>query len=230
MKRLLIVAGLLFFTLVMAQNGIISSYHPFPNAKKIPVQNCKNNATGFSCPHGRVLIRRTAQGQEQITLDLFGQPFPIRFTTMPGFVSSVWNADLNQDGKADMMIKLSWGGAGIIADGNLTIFALSSATGHQLITLDMVTFDPNALILLGGKPTVLHTALVTGNSRRTGRTHSFWVFHPLEIRGTALLKNQAPIWIQYTYTPSHTRTNKLSTLEKKAALKANPILFFQPMQ
>jgi hypothetical protein len=231
MKRLLIGAAWLFSTsLVLAQNGIISSYHPFPNAKKISVRNCKNNATGFSCPHGRVLVRRTVQGEDQIILDLFGQRFPIRFKTMPGFVSSVWNADLNQDGKADAIIKLSWGGAGIIADGNLTVFALSSAKGHQLSTLEMVTFDPNALIFLRGKPTVLHTALVSGSSRRTGRTHSFWVFHPLEIRGSALLKIEAPIWIQYTNKPSHTRTNKLSALEKNAALKAEPIVFFQQMQ
>ncbi len=230
MKRLLIGIGLLFSSLVLAQNSIISSYHPYPKAKKIPVQSCKSNATGFSCPHGRVLVRRTAMGEQQITLDIFGQRLPIRFETMPNFVSDVWNSDLNQDGKADLIIKISWGGNGIIADGNLTVFALSSAKGHKLSTLDMVTFDPNALIFLRGKPVVLHTALVFADSRRTGRTHSFWVFHPLEIRGSVLLKNQSPIWIQYTTKPSHGRTNKLTALEKQAALKADLIAFFTPMR
>ncbi|MEY4530881.1 MAG: hypothetical protein RLZZ156_1602 [Deinococcota bacterium] len=229
MKQILIGLGL-FSSFVLAQNGFISSYHPFPNAKKIPVQSCKSNATGFSCPHGRVLVQRTVQGKPQVTLDIFGQRFPIRFATMPNDVFDVWNSDLNLDGKADVIVKLSWGGNGIIADGNLTIFALSSAKGHQLSTLEMITFDPNALIFLRGKPTVLHTALVSGDSKRTGRTHNFWVFHPLEVQGSKLLKNQDPIWIQYTNKPSHLRTNKLLALEKQMALKANPIQFFIPMR
>lgn len=230
MKQLLIAVSLLFSSLVLAQAGFISSYHPYPKAKKITVRTCKGNATGFSCPHGRVLIRRTVMGEQQVTLDLFGQRLPIRFETMPNFVSDVWNSDLNQDGKADLIIKISWGGNGIIADGNQTVFALSSATGHQLSTLDMITFDPNALIFLRGKPTVLHTALVSGDSRRTGRNHNFWVFHPLEIRNAQLLKNQSPIWVQYTNKPSHLPTNKLTTLEKQMALNANPIQFFIPMR
>ncbi len=194
------------------------------------VRTCKSNATGFSCPHGRVLVRRTAMGDQQITLDLFGQRLPIRFNPMPNFVSSVWNSDLNQDGKADLIIKLSWGGNGIIADGNLTVFALSSEKEHKLSTLEMITFDPNALIFLRGKPVVLHTALVSGDSKRTGRNHNFWVFHPLEIRNAQLLKNQSPIWVQYTNKPSHLPTNKLTTLEKQMALNANPIQFFIPMR
>jgi hypothetical protein len=229
MKRLFIGAAL-FSTLALAQGGFISSYHPFPKAKKIPVRSCKSNATGFSCPHGRVLVRRTAMAEQQITLDIFGQRFPIRFETMPNFVSNVWNSDLNQDGKADAIIKLSWGGNGIIADGNYTVFALSSAKGHKLSSLEMITFDPSALIFLRGKPTVLHTALVSGDSRRTGRNHNFWVFHPLEIRDSSLFKNQSPIFVQFTNKPSHAPTNKLTTLEKQTALKANPIAFFIQMR
>ncbi len=166
----------------------------------------------------------------QVSLELFNQRFPIRFATMPLVVSNVWNADLNQDGKADVIIKLLLGGNGVGGDANYTVFALSSPNGYRLTTISSISFDPEALIFLKGKPVVLHTALILTTSSRTRREHTFWVFHPLEIRGSELVRNQAPIWIQYTFKPSHRRTNKLTALEKQAALKANPIQFFEPIK
>ncbi len=230
MKRVSIVAGLVFSTLVMAQGGIISSYHPYPQAKRIPVRSCQSNATGFSCPHGRVLLKRTTDGELEITLDLFGQRFPIRFETTPSVVSDVWNTDLNQDGKADVLIKLAWNGNGIMFDSNLTVFALSSQDGYKLTTLSSITFNPQALIFLRGQPVVLHTDLVGASSKRAGRSHNYWVFHPFEVRGAKLVKNQKPIWIQYTYEPNHLPTNKLTSLEKQKALNVYPIQFFETMK
>lgn len=231
--RRFIVAVVFLGSLTFAQEGFISSYHPYPSAKKIALRNCINNATGFVCPHGRVLVRRTAQGEQIVNLDLFGRRYPIRFATMPSFVSSVWQADLNLDRKADMIIKLNWGGNGIIADGNLTVFALSSTSGYKLTTINTITFDPNALIYLRGKPTILHTALVgvtfPSSKKFAERNHNYWVFHPLEIRGARLSKNQAATWVQYTYIPSH-RAARLTKTQKSTALRLEPIQFFETMK
>jgi hypothetical protein len=228
MKRL-ILGLVLLIGLAKAQNGFIAKYHPYPNANKIDVRSCIENTNGFTCPHGRVLLRRTAMGENLVTLDLFDKRFPIRFAIMPNVVSSVWNADLNQDRKADMIVKLAWNGNGIIADANITIFALSSSNGYRLTALDQITFDPNALIFLRGKPTVLHTSLIGAKSRQTNRSHNFWVFQPLEVRGSRLIRNQVPVWVQFTYKPSHRPTNKLTRLEKAEALKADPIKVFEPI-
>ncbi len=228
MKRL-ILGLVLLFGLAEAQNGFIANYHPYPNAKKIVVRNCQENTNGFTCPHGRVLSRRTAMGEHLVTLDLFDKRIPIRFATMPNAISNVWHADLNQDRKADMIVKLAWNGNGIIADGNITVFVLSGPTGYELTALDQITFDPNALIFLHRKPTVLHTALIGASSKLTNRTHNFWVFHPLEIQGSRLVRKSVPVWVQFTYIPSHRPTNKLTRLEKSAALKAEPIRVFEPI-
>lgn len=230
MKYILLGLMLWFSSAALAQDGFIAAYHPFPTAKKIAVRACQANYNGLTCPHGRVLTRRTAQTELQLRLELFGTSYPIAFKTMPAYLDSAWNADLNRDGKADVIIKITWGGNGIAGDGNLTVFALSSQTGYRLTTLSSLTFDPDALIFLRGKPTILHTSLLSADSSKTGRIHSFWVFYPLEIRGSQILRNTAPIWIQYTFTPSHRRTNKLLALDKTRALRQAPVYIFEPMR
>ena len=97
----------------------------------------------------------------------------------------------------------------------------------------MITFDPNALIYLAGKPTIMHTSLVgvrfAKNKKFAARNHNYWVFHRLEIRGATLVKNPSATWVQYTYTPSH-RAARLTKTQKSTALRLEPIQFFEAMK
>jgi hypothetical protein len=124
--KTLVLFLLLLFSSVAAQSGLIKRYHPLPTAKKIPVRACKENLNGYTCPHGRVLVRRTAEQTTQVRLEMFGKQYPVRFMQMPYHIWGAWNTDLNRDGKADLIVKLNWGGNGILFDGNITVFALSS--------------------------------------------------------------------------------------------------------
>jgi hypothetical protein len=212
-----------------AQNSLIARYHPLPNAKKILVQACAENPNGYTCSHGRVL-RWIEAGKVRVQLELFGKTLPIRLKQTPHHILGAWNTDLNQDGKADLIVKLNWGGNGILFDGNITIFALSSLQGHQLSAIAAITFDPNGLIFWHGQPVVLHTSLVSAFSSHTGRRYSFWVYHPLTVRDTRLSAVHAPLWVQYTFGENYRQTNKLSPQEKYTTLKKNILPIFEPLK
>ncbi len=236
MKRVALIFTALLGLTVFANGTIIEQYHPYPNAARIAVKMCAGgNADVLQCPHFQVRVKRNLE-QEKIstTLEIFGRSLLIRSQLISAAWMSAWQADLNFDGKADAIIKFNWGGNGIIWDQNYTTFALSSPVGYKLTTISTITFDPSALIRLNGKATILHTSLVSvlfpANKKFAERYHNYWVFHPLEIRGTKILKNQAAAWVQYTYKPSH-RHAQLTPAQKQAGLKdEEPIQFFVPMK
>jgi hypothetical protein len=219
----------LLFSSVAAQNSLIAKYHPLPNAKKFPVQPCRQNPDGYTCPHGRV-VRRVTNENVQMRLELFGKTLPVGLAQTPYHLWGAWNTDLNQDGKADLIVKLNWGGNGIAFDGNITVFALSSHSGYRLSALGSITFDPEALIFWRGQPVVLHTSLVSAFSSRTGRRHSFWVHHPLVVRGTRLAALDAPFWLQYTFAQNHRQTNILTCQEKTTAWGEAQVQIFAPLK
>jgi hypothetical protein len=227
--KTLVLLLVLFISSATAQGGLIERYHPLPKAQKIPVRTCKNTLNGFLCPHGRVLVRRTAEQKTQVRLELFGKQFPVRLAQTPHHLWEAWNTDLNQDGKADLIVKLNWGGNGIVWDSNITVFALSSKQGYRLTAIDTITFDPDALVLWRGQPVVLHTNLVGAVSSRSKRDHNFWVFYPLEVRGTRLAAVHEPLWVQYTFTKNQRQTNKLTRQEKNAALQEFGVQLFEPL-
>jgi hypothetical protein len=217
------------FSSANAQDGLIARYHPLPSAKKILVQACRQIPDGYTCPHGMVL-RRMVNEQVQVRLGLFGKTLPLRLKQTPYHIWGAWNTDLNQDGKADLIVKLNWGGNGILFDGNITVFALSSHTGYHLSALNSISFDPDALMVWRGQPVVLHTSLVSAFSSRTGRWYNFWVYQPLLVQGTGFSVKAAPFWVQYTFLPNHHQTNKLTRQEKIAALQQNPLQTFEPLK
>jgi hypothetical protein len=227
--NILVLLLLLLCSSAAAQNGWIARYHPLPNAKKIPVRACQENLNGYLCPHGRVLVRRTADAQTQVRLELFGKQFSVRFAPMPYHLWGAWNTDLNRDSKADLIVKFNWGGNGILWDSNITVFALSSPSGYRLTAINNMMFDPDALVFWRGKPVVLQTTLIGATSSRTGRRHNFWVYFPIQVRGTRLTAVDAPFWVQYTFGKNHRPTNKLKRQDKTAALKELGMQRFEPL-
>jgi hypothetical protein len=227
--KLFVLFWFLLFSSASAQGTLLARYHPLPQAKKIPMRACRENPDGYTCPHGRV-VRRVTGEQVQVRLELFGKTLPVRLAQTPYHIWGAWNTDLNQDGKADVIFKLNWAGNGIAFDSNITVFALSSKAGYRLSAINTITFDPGALVVWRGQPVVLHTSLVSAFSSRMGRWHSFWVYHPLTVRGTRLSAMDAPFWVHYTFKNNHRQTKKLTHQEKIVGLRNEKLQLFEPLK
>lgn len=209
-----------------ADTTFLETYHPFVDAQRLRVREClgrepANNTNRFECPNANVIWRGAldftlSDPDRTVTLEVNGKGIPIRLETMPMFLSSVLEGDLNVDRKPDYVIKLNWGGNGVIWDMAVIVFALSGPNGHTIRAINSLTFDPSALVMLQGKPTVLHAALVGANGT-DGRNHNYFVFTPLEIRKDTLVAGSKRTWIQYTYRPNHTPARNLSEAEKARA-------------
>jgi hypothetical protein len=221
--------------IVFAQGrGFLSDYHPSLKPNYLPVQKCaytepKENQSVFTCKLAKVtwnggLDFTLSDPKRTVMLEVGAlktgkQQLPIRLETMPMFLSDVFEADLNNDQKPDYAIKLAWGGNGIIGDGNVTVFALSNATGHKLTAIDTLTLDQYAFVKQDRKSRVLQVTLVSADGT-DGRSHTYFVYTPLEIRGDSLIASKTRTWIQYTYKPNHSPAKNLTAKEKARAWAA----------
>ena len=221
--------------IVFAQGrGFVYDYHPSLKPNFLPVRKCvyskpEKDQIEFTCKSAKVnwnggLDFTLSDPNRTVMLEIGAlktgkQQLPIKLETMPMFLSDVFEADLNNDQKPDYAIKLAWGGNGIIGDGNVTVFALSNATGHKLTAIDTLTLDQYAFVKQDGKPRVLHVTIVSADGT-DGRNHTYFVYTPLEIRGNSLIASKTRTWIQYTYKPNHSPAKNLTNKEMARAWAA----------
>jgi hypothetical protein len=215
--------GLMFSGIVLAQgDGLLRDYHPMIKPVLLPVRDCAYTQPGenqslFTCKIAKVtwngaLDFTASDPSRTVTLEVGAKQIPIKLQTMPIHLASVLEGDLNNDQQMDYVIKLAWGGNGIIGDGSVVVFALSNASGHKLTAIDTLSFDQNALVELNGKAQVLHVSLVSADGT-DGRNHTYFVYTPLEVRGDRLVAGKTRTWIQYTFKPNHSPAKNLTAKE-----------------
>jgi hypothetical protein len=230
MIRLVLIGLAMTTSIAFAQaRGWLYDFHPTAKPTFLSVRKCANsepteNQTVFTCKTAKVtwngsLDFTLTDPNRTVMLEVSAKQIPIKFETMPMFLSDVFEADMNNDQKMDYAIKLAWGGNGIIGDGNVTVFALSNSSGHKLTAIDTLTFDEHAFVKQNGKARVLHVTLVSANGT-DGRNHTYFVYTPLEIRGDSLVAGKSRTWIQYTNKPNRKPARNLTVKEMARAWMA----------
>ena len=227
--------------LALAQErSFLGSYHPDPGAARLPSAACEarenaNDRRVIACRSARVVWQgaldfTVSDPDRTVTLEANGRRWPVKLDTMPMYLDSVLEGDWNGDKRPDLAIKLAWGGNGVIGDMAVVVFALSGAAGgYALRAINSLTFDRDALVILNGKPTVLHVALVAANGT-DGRAHNYFVYTPLEVRGTALVASARRTWVQYTLKPNSSPARNLTEAEKARAWAAAKPELFVPLR
>jgi hypothetical protein len=229
--RFKILVLVLFTVCVVARaawSGAYSSgYEPLPNAKLFPMRECSLERRNpkrqeYACHSKNNLSKMILHSSEQASdVEVFRNnslKARVRLSYVPWF-DYVLEGDLNRDGLPDYVIVQPSGGNGLASEYCHAIFVLSAKSGYVVTKLNTMGFDPKDLLQLGsGQASVLHTWFISAEEpSRDGKSHTFWVYHFLKIRGTKLVfdSSRKPIWIQYTFKHNHTPTRLLSSEQKK---------------
>ena len=208
----------------------MAAYTPFPNARAIPFRACAKPVVTGKDMKGRASIKcskATIDWQFDhyrvgIELRRAGRSKSLSFTD-GGFyadfrVPQAFEADLNGDGRSDYLIQHGEGQAwDVMTDVGTMVLALSGPGGYKFVRSGTILLTAKAIVRQAGKVYLLKTQnpLATGLD---GRTHSYFRFVPLEVRGQRLITNKA-IWIQYTKAANHTPAKNVSAAQKAAALR-----------
>ena len=208
----------------------LAAYTPFPNARSVPFRACakplvigKNQKAQASIKCSKATIGwKFNNAQVGIELRRAGRSKSVSFNEgNPGLgfgVPQAFEADLNGDGRSDYLIEHGEGqNFGIMTDVGTMVLALSGPNGYKFVRSGTSILTAKSIVRQAGKVYLLsaNTLLATGSD---GRTHSYFRFVPLEVRGQRLITNKA-IWIQYTKAANHTPAKNVSAAQKAAALR-----------
>ena len=127
---------------------------------------------------------------------------------------------INDDEKIDFMLHFYCGGNGINADLNEVCLLLSNQDGYEATS--MVTYGGgpgNHYIKIQERPHFIIKSFGGIAECLDGKTHNFWTYNLLEIKGDALYlanqnHNNFPRTIWFVYEPKHRETNLLSSEDK----------------
>ena len=207
-----------------------AAYTPFPNARAMPFRACARlSMTGkdeqaqarFKCSKATIGWKFN-NAKVDIELRRAGRSKSISFNAEEpgsGFgAPQAFETDLNGDGRNDYLIENHQGTQSESSTdyGNM-VLALSGPNGYKFVRSITSLLTAKSIVRQAGKVYLLsaNTLLASGLD---GRTHSYFRFVPLEVRGQRLVINKA-IWIQYTKAANHTPARNLSAAEKAATLK-----------
>ena len=139
----------------------------------------------------------------------------------------VLTADLNRDDQPDYVVR-HWLGGCRLAGGYYNLgFLLSSGDSHELTVVAALWPDPDDIMLIDGKPSLLHTTFHEVEKCTDGKSHNFWVYNILAIDGGEIkVANERlpgfPKTVWYSFAPGHDETDLL-TDEQKTDLHADSL-------
>jgi hypothetical protein len=208
----------------------LATYTPFPNARAMPLRACAKPVVTGKDMKARASIKcskatigwRFNNYRVGIELRSAGRSRSISFNDggmYSGFREpQAFEGDLNGDGRSDYLIQHdespNWD---TVTDAGTMVLALSGPSGYRLVESGTTLLTSKSIVRRAGRVYLLSAQmlLATGTDRRT---HSYFRFVPLEVRGQRLIANRA-VWIQYTKVANHKPAKNLSTAEKLATLK-----------
>lgn len=146
---------------------------------------------------------------------------PVQISSFLHAGRAFW-ADLNGDGLEDFVQFVRSLGCGLAGvRGDLGI-ALSSEQGYSIVAVRTMAPRLTDFIDLGdGRPRLVQTSFVYGRSERgrDGKPHNYWVHNLLEFEGDRVVTSEAdprfPMWVWYTFKPSHKETSIITPEQKK---------------
>lgn len=156
-------------------------------------------------------------GETVFSKALTGEPSMGRF-------ADAWSADLNQDGTRDFLMAYPSGGNGLNAGLSHIVILLSNGSGYNL-TMTATWFDPEDLIVAGGKPRLIHSTLFGQiDGCVDGKMHSFWVYNLLGFsNGEVRIDNSGaeifPKVVWYSEAPNFRETDLLTPKQKAELIK-----------
>jgi len=169
-----------------------------------------------------------AYGWVIIVLDGKGVPLSKPATNnMPGFVSSVFCADLNQDGQPDFLVNIWSEGCGLGGSLSETTFLMSSGTRYAATEFTTFDFGPEDLVRFkpGGPCYFIDNGLFDNGQEHTrdGRNHNFWVYQLYRFDKDGMVAANGddarfPKWVWYTFRENHDETTQLTPAQKKRLL------------
>lgn len=137
---------------------------------------------------------------------------------------SAYQADLNQDGLPDYVLEYATGGCGLNAGLSWIVFLLSAGREYTL-TLTTSYFDPPDLVLINGKPRMIHSELFDQlDGCADAKQHSFWVYNLLGFDGGEVRIDNSgadifPKVVWYSNAPNYRETTLLTPEQKEFLIK-----------
>jgi hypothetical protein len=143
------------------------------------------------------------------------------------FVTKVFTADLNRDGKPDFIVNIWSGGSGLAAERYATTFLLSDGEKYKAETFSSYDFGPEDIVNLksNGPCYFIYNEFIDNGAEKTrdGREHNFWVYQLYRIEGANLVpansdQPQFPKWVWYNFRGNHRETDLLTAEQKRRLL------------
>ena len=212
----------------------LAAYTPFPNARAMPLRACVEPVVTGKDMKARASIKCSKAtinwrfNNYRVEIDVRtgllagGRSRSISFNDggmYSGFREpKAFEADLNGDGRTDYLVLHDESPSfDSMTDGGSMVLALSGRSGYRMVRTFTRLLTAKSVVRQAGKVYLLGSYYLpaTGSD---GKSHPYFRFVPLEVRGQRLIANKA-IWIQYTRAANHTPTKKLTAAQKLAALK-----------
>lgn len=137
--------------------------------------------------------------------------------------TGVYSSDFNSDGKPDFCLYIGGSGCGLAALHSDVIFLISTPSGYRQTTFEPYDFSPETMFLkVRGRPLILHTSFVEGETGKDGKSHNYWVFNLIQFNkdGSWEFANSQlsgfPAWILYTFKENHKATDQLTDEQKRS--------------
>jgi len=149
-----------------------------------------------------------------LSLDTAGQSWRLDGIVWP-YLETIHAADLNADGRADLILSFENTGCGIAGERTDLIVLLSSGKGYSATLVDTWNFNGNEVSPAEGGSVMLHCEFVFGDRGTDGRVHNYWLHRRLRIRGPEIRL--------YTFRPNHSDSDELSPDRKAEIIRENPV-------
>jgi hypothetical protein len=235
--KLLFAAILLIITCQVSyghDGGYSPGFEPFEHVKLYPIKACLKEKTSesrdeFKCERDAanysVSVIREGESPKFAIKDENTTVITKRIQSdVYPYLTEAYIADLNGDGKADLIMIIPSGGSGLGSEGCYVIFALSSKNGFALTSIGSMGFRPTTVIdfFNNGHAQIVQTEFINGTEGKDGKVHNYWVYSFLEVNGIELRpSNQiSRRWIMYAGKKNHKPTQQLSEQQKAALWQA----------
>lgn len=209
---------------------ITEAYVPFLNGKPWPrfpvvayVEGASNIWVHPSAPKAYPTVTETHEADSDFTTVVIQFPDGRRFKTynnpvLGPYLSAVYCADFNGDGKPDFVAVKPGSGCGLAADYCTGVFAFSHDDDYCFTRITTMGLGPHDLVIDPQTKTfrLIHASFRQGECT-DGITHSFWVHRFYKWDNLRFQRDESlpAIWVQYLHRANHEPT-KLLTPRLKA--------------